>query len=121
MSTAIFGAFLNYFVPEKAFIWVTSAVTFIGLLVWVAILVTQLKFRKKLSSYQITQLSYKSCGFPYASYLGLGFIGAVFVMMCFSSETRVGIYVGIPILLLLISVFYLFRLNRIQHSQQEQA
>jgi AAT family amino acid transporter len=121
VSTAIFGAFLNYFVPEKAFIWVTSAVTFIGLLVWVAILVTQLKFRKKLSSYQITQLSYKSCGFPYASYLGLGFIAAVFVMMCFSPETRVGIYVGIPILLLLISVFYLFRLNRIQHSQQEQA
>ena len=121
VSTAIFGAFLNYFVPEKAFIWVTSAVTFIGLLVWVAILVTQLKFRKKLSSYQIAQLSYKSCGFPYTSYLGLGFIGAVLVMMCFSPETRVGIYVGIPILLLLISVFYLFRLNRIQHSQQEQA
>ena len=121
VSTAILGAFLNYFVPEKAFIWVTSAVTFIGLLVWVAILVTQLKFRKKLSSYQIAQLTYKSCGFPYASYLGLGFIAAVFVMMCFSPETRVGIYVGIPILLLLISVFYLFRLNRIQHSQQEQA
>ena len=72
-------------------------------------------------SYQIAQLSYKSCGFPYTSYLGLGFIGAVLVMMCFSPETRVGIYVGIPILLLLISVFYLFRLNRIQHSQQEQA
>ena len=34
------GVAINYFVPEKAFQWITAAVTLIGLLVWIAILVT---------------------------------------------------------------------------------
>lgn len=118
MVSAI-GAFLNYFVPDEAFLLVTSAVTFIGLMVWVAILLTQLSFRKKMSAEQISKLSYKSFMWPYGSWLALLAITFVMVLMAIQEQTRVGVYVGIPIVLTLISVFYLLGLHQKNHSKGE--
>jgi AAT family amino acid transporter len=112
VSIASIGAFLNYFVPDEAFLLVTSAVTFIGLMVWVAILSTQLMFRKKLSKEVTTSLQYKSFLWPYGSWVALLLIAFVLVLLAIQEQTRVGVYVGIPILLTLISVFYLFGLHR---------
>lgn len=119
VTIASFGAFLNYFVPEEAFLLVTSAVTFIGLMVWVGILSTQLMFRKKISSEVINSLSYKSFFWPYASWIALITIGFVFILLAVQEQTRVGVYVGIPILLVLIIVFYVFGLHRQNNHQGE--
>ncbi len=119
VSIASFGAFLNYFVPDEAFLLVTSAVTFIGLMVWVAILSTQLMFRKKLSKEVTTSLQYKSFLWPYGSWAALLLIAFVLVLLAIQEQTRVGVYVGIPILLTLISVFYLFGLHRQDNRQGE--
>jgi AAT family amino acid transporter len=113
------GAFLNYFVPDEAFLLVTSAVTFIGLMVWVAILGTQLSFRKKMHPDQIAKLTYKSCMWPYASWIALLAIAFVMVLMAIQEQTRVGVYVGVPIILTLISVFYLLGLHQTNHSKGE--
>lgn len=40
------GVVLNYFEPDKAFQYIMAAVTFVGLMVWIAILFTQMKFRR---------------------------------------------------------------------------
>ena len=119
VSIASIGAFLNYFVPDEAFLLVTSAVTFIGLMVWVAILSTQLMFRKKLSKEVTTSLQYKSFLWPYGSWVALLLIGFILVLLAIQEQTRVGVYVGIPILLTLISVFYLFGLHRQDNRQGE--
>jgi AAT family amino acid transporter len=113
------GAFLNYFVPDEAFLLVTSAVTFIGLMVWVAILSTQLSFRKKMHPNQISQLSYKSFMWPFGSWIALFAIGFVMILMALQEQTRVGVFVGVPILLTLIALFYLLGLHRKAHQRQE--
>jgi AAT family amino acid transporter len=112
VSIASLGAFLNYFVPDEAFLLVTSAVTFIGLMVWVAILSTQLMFRKKINAEDVASLKYKSFLYPYGSWVALSAITFVLVLLAIQEQTRVGVYVGVPIVLLLIIVFYIVGLHR---------
>jgi AAT family amino acid transporter len=112
VSIASIGAFLNYFVPDEAFLLVTSAVTFIGLMVWIAILSTQIMFRKKINTEQITSLTYKSFLYPYGSWIALSAISFVLVLLVIQEQTRVGVYVGVPIVVTLIIVFYLVGLHR---------
>jgi AAT family amino acid transporter len=106
------GVALNYFVPEKAFQWITAAVTLIGLLVWIAILVTQICFRKHLSKKQIGDLSYKAVGWPYASWFAIGFVFFVIGLMWYSDLTRMGFYVGPPILILLTVFYFAFGVHK---------
>jgi AAT family amino acid transporter len=110
---------LNYFLPDEAFLLVTSAVTFIGLMVWVGILSTQMMFRKKLSHEKIQGLKYKSFLWPLGSWLALAAITFILVLLAIQEQTRIGVYVGIPIVLILIIVFYLFGLNRKNIHQGE--
>jgi AAT family amino acid transporter len=119
VTVASLGAFLNYFVPEEAFLLVTSAVTFIGLMVWVGILSTQLMFRTKIAPNTVSTLTFKSFLSPYGSWLALAIIGFVLVLLAYQEQTRVGVYVGVPIFLMLIIVFYLFGLHRHQSHQGE--
>jgi len=119
VSIASIGAFLNYFLPDEAFLLVTSAVTFIGLMVWVGILSTQMMFRKKLSHEKIQGLKYKSFLWPLGSWLALAAITFILVLLAIQEQTRIGVYVGIPIVLILIIVFYLFGLNRKNIHQGE--
>jgi AAT family amino acid transporter len=112
VSIASLGAFLNYFVPDEAFLLVTSAVTFIGLMVWIAILSTQLMFRKKINAEDVASLKYKSFLYPYGSWIALAAITFVLVLLAIQEQTRVGVYVGVPIVLILIIVFYLVGLHR---------
>ena len=119
VSIASIGAFLNYFLPDEAFLLVTSAVTFIGLMVWVGILLTQMMFRKKLSHEKIQGLKYKSFLWPLGSWLALAAITFILVLLAIQEQTRIGVYVGIPIVLTLIIVFYLFGLNRKNIHQGE--
>ena len=106
------GILLNYFVPEKAFQWATAAVTLIGLFVWVSILITQIKFRKTLTKDQVKSLGYKSIWWPYASWIALIFIALVVVLMAFSPETRVALFVGPPIILVLVMLYFICGLHR---------
>jgi AAT family amino acid transporter len=76
-------------------------------------------FRKKISSEVINSLSYKSFFWPYASWIALITIGFVFILLAVQEQTRVGVYVGIPILLVLIIVFYVFGLHRQNNHQGE--
>ena len=119
VTVASLGTFLNYFLPEEAFLLVTSAVTFIGLMVWVGILSTQLMFRKKIPANVVSSLSYKSFLWPYGSWIALATIGFVLILLAYQEQTRIGVYVGMPIVAILIIVFYVFGLHRHQQRQGE--
>ena len=119
VTVASLGAFLNYFLPEEAFLLVTSAVTFIGLMVWVGILSTQLMFRKKIPANVVSSLSYKSFLWPYGSWIALATIGFVLILLAYQEQTRIGVYVGMPIVAILSIVFYVFGLHRHQQRQGE--
>ncbi len=60
------GVVLNYFVPDKAFQYMIAAVTFTGLMVWIAILITQIQFRRSLSKSQVADLAYRAPWWHYS-------------------------------------------------------
>lgn len=100
------GVVLNYMVPEKVFIWVTSIATFGAVWTWAVILISQLRFRKSLSETERSQLAYKMPWAPYSSYLSLAFLALVIVLMAFSPDTRIALVVGPLWFVFLIAVYY---------------
>ncbi|KMY54642.1 D-alanine/D-serine/glycine permease [Bacillus sp. FJAT-27231] len=102
----LIGVVLNYFVPEKVFVWVTSISTFGAIWTWSMILLSQLKFRKNLSAEQQKTLKFAAPFWPIGSYLSLAFLAMVIVLMAFSPDTRIALYVGPLWLLFLVGMYY---------------
>ena len=88
------GVVLNYLVPEKVFIWVTSISTFGAVWTWGIILLSHLKFRKSLTKGEVSRLSYKALFFPLGSYLALAFLVLVLGLMAYFPDTRIALIVG---------------------------
>ncbi|RJG12060.1 amino acid permease [Pseudomonas cavernicola] len=101
----LLGVLLNYLVPEKVFVWVTSIATFGAIWTWAMILLAQLKFRSGLTPAERDKLQFKMWLFPLSSYLTLAFLVLVVVLMAFFEETRIALYIG-PAFLVLLTVLY---------------
>ncbi|MEA2260032.1 MAG: amino acid transporter, family, partial [Acidobacteriaceae bacterium] len=63
----LFGVLLNYLVPAKVFVWVTSIATFAAIWTWTVILLSQMKFRKSLSGTERDRLAFRMPFYPYSS------------------------------------------------------
>ncbi|KZZ85368.1 MULTISPECIES: amino acid permease [Bacillaceae] len=105
-AALLIGVVLNYFVPEKAFVYVTSISTFGAIWTWSIILLSQMRYRRSLNPEQIKNLKYKMPLFPYANYLALAFLGLVIVLMAFSADTRIALIVGPIWFGILLAVYY---------------
>jgi AAT family amino acid transporter len=112
VAVCMTGVVLNYFVPEKAFQYIMAAVTFVGLMVWIAILLTQMKFRRSLSAAQVAELNYKAPFTPYTSWFALAFICLVIVLMGFHEDARIALVLGPCLLAVYLMMFYVVGLHR---------
>jgi AAT family amino acid transporter len=101
----LFGVLLNYLVPAKVFVWVTSVATFGAIWTWGIVLVTQMKFRRGLGEAERGRLVFRMPFFPYASWLALAFLVLVVGLMAYFPDTRVALVVG-PLWLVLLAVLY---------------
>lgn len=106
------GVLLNYIVPEKAFQYVMAAGTTTGMLVWVAVLYTQMKFRQNLSKEQVNALAFKAPWWPYSSIFAGAFIALVFVLMALHEDSRMALVVGPILLLFYFAMYYVVGINR---------
>ncbi|MFG6497584.1 amino acid permease [Fictibacillus sp. UD] len=104
-AALLIGVILNYLVPEKVFVWVTSISTFGAIWTWSIILVSQLKFRKGLSAEEKKALKFKVPFFPYGSYIALAILIFVVGIMAYFPDTRIALIVG-PFWLILLTVIY---------------
>ncbi|KZE80157.1 amino acid permease [Paenibacillus elgii] len=102
----LIGVVLNYIVPEKAFTMVTSIATFAVIWVWAVILISQIRFRKKLSADQAAKLIYKMPLAPFSSYVVLAFLVFVVGIMAYSPDTRIALVVGPIWYAILLVVYY---------------
>lgn len=107
----LFGVLLNYLVPAKVFVWVTSIATFGAIWTWAVVLVTQMKFRKSLSGTERERLTFHMPFYPYGSWLALAFLALVIGLMAYFPDTRVALIVGPLWLVLLTVLFYALKLN----------
>ncbi len=70
----IVAVVLNYIVPEKVFIRISSVATVAVITSWTIILITQLKFRQSKTKKEIEKLAFKVPLYPVSTYLALTFL-----------------------------------------------
>lgn len=98
------GAGLNYFTPSEAFEYLTSAVTFIGILIWLGILYTHMRFRRRLR--ETGEASHFEAPFwPLSSLLAAAFLIGVIIILIGGPNTRTPVLIGV-LLLGLIALGY---------------
>lgn len=102
-SILLIGVAMNYLVPAKVFIWFTSIATFSAIWTWFVILVSQLRFRKTLKEDEKSKLSFKLPLHPISSYIALGFLTFVLVLLAYNPDTRIAMIVG-PLFIVLLAV-----------------
>ena len=88
-------------------------------MVWVAILYTQLQFRRSLTAQQQNELAFKTPWWPFSSWFALVFIGLVIAMMGMSDYARVALFVGPCLLGIYFILFFVFGLHRKNHLTKE--
>jgi AAT family amino acid transporter len=99
------GVVLNFIVPEKVFTWVTSIATFGAVWTWAVILLSQLRFRKRLTEEEVQRLRYKMPWAPYSTYASLAFLLGVIALMAYFPDTRIALLIG-PLWYVLLMLFY---------------
>lgn len=100
------GVLLNYVVPDRVFVWVTS-VSLIGTIwTWGIIMVAHRNYRRAIDAGRARAVFYRMPGAPLANWLVLIFLGLVCVLMALDPGTRVALYVA-PVWFGLLSLAYL--------------
>jgi amino acid transporter, AAT family len=100
------GVALNYAVPEKAFVWVTS-VSLIGTLwTWGIIMVAHRNYRAAVDAGKLPPSSFRMPGAPLANWLVLAFLLIVTGMLWRDPDKRVALFVA-PVWFALLGIAYL--------------
>ncbi|MFB5196698.1 amino acid permease [Neobacillus sp. KR4-4] len=107
-SFLLVAVFLNYIVPEKVFMYISSVATVAVITSWTIILVTQIKFRQSKTKEEVKKLAFKMPLYPASSYLALAFLAVVVVLMAFIEEMRVALIVA-PVWFIVLYVGYRFK------------
>ena len=96
---------LNYAVPEKAFVYVTSISTIGTLWTWGIIMVAHRNYRRAVAAGSVRAAPFRMPGAPYANWLVIVFLLAVTAMLGLDDDTRVALYVA-PVWFALLGLGY---------------
>lgn len=108
MACLLFGVLMNYLVPGRIFGMMMSILAFNTVWTWGMVLVAHWSFRRR----QVQPLGFRLRLWPLSSVLCLAFLLFVWVMLGWSPDTRVAIYVGVAWLALLTVAYYGFGIER---------
>ena len=76
-----------------------------GIFNWSMVLITQIKFRRRIGAAEVDKLTFKMPFFPVANYVVLAFLAGVVVLMGFLPDFRYALYVG-PVWVAILYVAY---------------
>jgi AAT family amino acid transporter len=93
-TAMLVGVALNYFIPHKAFVYITSIATVCGLFVWAMIIVTHLAYRRRVNAGQLPQVSFRMPWSPVTNWFTLAFLAMVLVLLAFDKDTVIALYVA---------------------------
>lgn len=104
-SFLLVAVFLNYIIPEKVFMFISSVATVAVITSWTIILLTQIKFRQSKTKAEVGKLAFKMPLHPFSNYVALVFLAFVIVLMAFMDGMREALYVA-PVWFLILYVGY---------------
>ena len=114
----LIGLILNYLLPfvysqsQDLFVFVYSSSILPGMVPWIVILISQIKFRKK-HRIEMLEHPFKMPLSPYTNYLSLAFLAVVLVFMFINPETRISLMIGL-IFLIYMTGYYFVRERKIK-------
>ena len=108
----LLGVLMNYLVPERIFGMIMSILAFNTVWTWGTVLVAHWRFHRR----QPQPLPFRLRLWPLSSVLALAFLAFVLVMLGYSPDTRVALYVGVAWVVLLTVAYWLFGVGRRMRS-----
>lgn len=115
-SGILIGLILNYLLPmivhhsENLFIFVYSSSILPGMIPWIVILISEIKFRQSHSE-EMADHPFKMPFSPYTNYLSLLFLAIVLIFMFINPETRISLLIGL-VFLTYMTIHYFVREHR---------
>ncbi|GKS55826.1 amino acid permease [Enterococcus mundtii] len=114
----LIGLILNYLLPfvysqsQDLFVFVYSSSILPGMVPWIVILISQIKFRKK-HRIEMLEHPFKMPLSPYTNYLSLAFLAVVLIFMFINPETKISLMIGL-IFLIYMTGYYFVRERKIK-------
>ncbi|HHE6469791.1 TPA: amino acid permease [Providencia rettgeri] len=105
------GSSLNYIIPnpEKVFVYVYSASVLPGMVPWLVLLTSQIRFRQQ-NKEKLVGHPFKSIFFPWVNYATLLFLACVLIGMAINPDTRLSLIVGAIFLGAVSLLYFIIRL-----------
>jgi amino acid transporter, AAT family len=101
----LIGVALNYFIPQKAFAYITSIGTVGAVWTWIIIMFTHLKYHQQVKAGKIKRNQFQMPGAPFTNWIVIIFLVVVIVLLAFDDETRIALIVG-PIWFIILTIGY---------------
>ncbi len=109
------GVALNYIVPERVFVYVTSISLVGALWTWGLIVISHLAYRKAVAIGEVPPVAYRMPGSPATNWLTVVFLMLVAVLLHLDEGTRVALYVA-PVWFTILGVGYQIVKLRAAHA-----
>lgn len=107
MACLVFGVLLNYLLPGRIFAMMMSILSFNTVWTWMMVLIAHFSFRRRHGT-----AAFPLRLWPLSSVICLAFLTFVLVMLGYSPDTRVALYVGAVWVALLSVAYVLFGVGR---------
>ena len=101
----LIGVVLNYIVPERVFVYVTSISLMGALWTWALIVFAHLGYRRAVATGEARWVAYRMPGSPYTNWFALAFLGLVAILLSLDEATRVALYVA-PVWFTILGISY---------------
>ncbi|MBV4439874.1 MAG: amino acid permease [Clostridium tyrobutyricum] len=103
---------LNYIYPNsKLFVYIYSASVLPGMIPWVVLCISQIKFRKEHAE-EMADHPFKSKLFPYANYIVVGYLCMVLIGMCINRQTQMPLLIGAVFCVIITVGYFAFGINK---------
>jgi AAT family amino acid transporter len=93
-AVMLLGVLINYLVPSKAFIYITSTATAGAIWTWGVIVVSHLVYRRRVAAGEVKASPFRMPGSPLTNWVVLAFLAFVGVLLAFNASQRVALYAG---------------------------
>jgi len=108
----LLGVAINYVVPNKAFIYITSTATAGAMWTWGVIVISHLAYRRKLAQGAVAASPFRMPGSPVTNWIVVAFLAFVTVLLAFNSSQRVALYAGAVWAVVIVTAYALHRRRR---------
>ncbi|WP_182113428.1 MULTISPECIES: amino acid permease [unclassified Actinotalea] len=114
-AVTAFAVLLNFLVPGKVFVYLMAVALIAGIFNWTMVVITQMKFRKRIGATEVEKLGFKMPFYPVSNYIVLAFLAGVVVLMGVLPDFRYALYVG-PIWIGVLYVAFRFKTRAEQRT-----